>query len=83
MAERLDEFEFRGRGGHPMYPWTEWFDGNIWKLTEGEDYNSTKPNNMRAQIYVAAVRHGLRAHVAIVDGGKAIVCQAYPKADKP
>ena len=83
MAERLDEFEFRSRGGaHFKYPWQEWFDGKIWKIHASVDFR-TNTFCMRAQIYVQAARHGLRVHVNIVDEGKAIVFRTYPKADKP
>ena len=81
MAERLNKFEFR-RGCRGKYPWKDWFDGSIWKIVEGTDYTHATIK-MRTHIHGQAGRKGLRACTAIVDDGKAIVFQAYPKADKP
>lgn len=43
MAVRLKEFDFKSASkltAAPKgeYPWDQWFDGDIWLLTEGEDF---------------------------------------------
>lgn len=62
MAEKLRTFDF----GKPseitssdkrLYPWEQWFDGDIWQLTEGDDF-STHPLMMERIIRTRAVnRH--------------------------
>jgi hypothetical protein len=49
MAERLRSFDFTAQSeitttrkrGRRRYPWAEWFDGDIWKITQGEDFDSS------------------------------------------
>jgi hypothetical protein len=41
MAEKLKSFDFnvpKKKGPKPVYHWDEWFDGDIWQLTHGEDF---------------------------------------------
>lgn len=38
MAERVNSFP---PSKQTSYPWSDWFDGSIWKLTQGEDFTST------------------------------------------
>lgn len=44
MAERLRAFDFTKpseitASEKASYPWDEWFDGDIWKITQGEDFD--------------------------------------------
>lgn len=44
MAVKLKEFDFKSASKLTIapkgeYPWDKWFDGDIWLLTEGEDFN--------------------------------------------
>ena len=44
MAEKLKEFDFKAASKLTTspkgeYPWDDWFDGDIWLLTEGEDFH--------------------------------------------
>ena len=49
MAERLRSFDFTAQSaitsaeskGRNRYPWTDWFDGDIWKITQGEDFDTS------------------------------------------
>ncbi len=79
MAERLDDFTFRGAGG-ALYPWDEWFDGSIWRLVKGVDYLVATPT-MRSNIYNEAVRRGLKARTGETEGG--LVVQAYTSGGAP
>lgn len=43
MAEKLKEFDFKSASKLTVsakgeYPWEEWFDGDVWLLTAGEDF---------------------------------------------
>lgn len=59
------------------YPWSEWFDGRIWQLFPGTDFDST-PLMMERVIRGTAVRK--RYSVKIRHDGDSIVLQAVPKA---
>ena len=48
------------------YPWDEWFDGEVWELTPGEDFTSLK--TIRSGIYEAAVARGCRVSTRQKDG---------------
>jgi hypothetical protein len=46
MATKLRDFDFTHQskltpsGGKDSYPWDDWFDGDIWQITYGEDFDS-------------------------------------------
>ena len=46
MATKLKDFDFTHQskltpsGGKDSYPWDDWFDGDIWQITYGEDFDS-------------------------------------------
>ena len=48
MAERLRQFDFSAQSaitsaeskGRNRYPWSDWFDGDIWKIDAGRDFNT-------------------------------------------
>lgn len=64
MAERVDKIP--GRPGEPRngrYPWDEWFDGSIWELVQGKDFDS-KIATMRQGIDRAATRRGFPVRIA-------------------
>ena len=56
MAERLENYKFRGI---KEYPWDDWCDGSIWKIFRGEDYD-VLPSSMRAQLGVRAKKLGMK-----------------------
>jgi hypothetical protein len=44
MAEKLTRFDWTApsrltEGEKAVYPWDEWLDGDIWQLTQGEDFD--------------------------------------------
>jgi hypothetical protein len=72
MAERLRSFDFTAQSaitsaeskGRNRYPWDEWFDGDIWKLTQGEDFD-TSPLMMERIIRTRASSKTQRAKVTL------------------
>jgi len=73
MAEVVDKLpdDARGRPAHD-YPWDQWLDGRVWKLTEGVDIESAKRFASTAR--VTAKRLGFK--VATRRRGKDIYIQA-------
>lgn len=62
MAERLVEMPER-KG---TYPWHDWSDGSVWKITRGEDF-SAKLESMRTQLYGRARDMGKVLELADID----------------
>jgi len=38
MAEIVKKYDFPPTRSRNKYPWTEWLDGRIWALKQGEDF---------------------------------------------
>jgi hypothetical protein len=72
MAERLRSFDFTAQSaitsaeskGRNRYPWTEWFDGDIWKITQGQDFQ-TSPLMMERIIRTRASNKNHKAKVRL------------------
>jgi hypothetical protein len=67
MAEKLRSFDFDKPSDitsseKRLYPWDQWFDGDIWKLTEGEDFG-THPLMMERIIRTRAVNRGAKVRL--------------------
>ncbi len=77
MAEVLDNFEWRKRRG--KYPWDQWFDGRIWKVIQGEDFD-VAVNSMRAAIYQNAKNNGLNTKITVSQKDGSVIFQATPKS---
>jgi hypothetical protein len=62
-----------------MYPWNDWFDGQTWKLTWGQDFLSPSVSKFRDQVkYVARVREvAVRTRIK----GDSLYIQAYEIPD--
>lgn len=71
MAEELSEFQFDT--GVSMYPWAEWLDGKIYKLTKGEDYKS-QTDSFRSTAQEHARKRGKVLRTKVTENG--IVIQA-------
>jgi hypothetical protein len=73
MSERVEGATLppRKRGKEPKgrerYPFEQWFDGAVWRLRRGEDFDVT-PTSMRGAIYGAAKRRGYKVETRIVSG---------------
>lgn len=72
MARRV-EYNFSENGR--IYPWDDWFDGDIWELREGTDFN-TPLAGFRATTYGQAKRYGKRVRTSNPKEG-VLVIQAY------
>lgn len=75
MAERLESFQFVGVG-RPMYPWTEWMDGSIWRIRRGVDFTCSIPS-MRSSLIQRARRYGVKVRTTAEAGSDLIVFQFY------
>jgi hypothetical protein len=72
MAERLRSFDFTAQSaitsaeskGRNRYPWDDWFDGDIWKITRGEDFDA-EPLMMERIIRTRASNKNHRAKVTL------------------
>lgn len=75
MAQKLEEFDFTAsRGGAQKYPWKDWMNGEIYRVTEGEDFE-VAARNFRTSLFNAAKRHDLKVRTKQEEG--AVVFQFY------
>ena len=72
MAERLDDFEWSRAG--KKYPWDQWFNGEVWKLTKGEDF-TIRVDSMITSAYQIAKKRGVRVRVRRIEDEQALVLQ--------
>jgi hypothetical protein len=72
MAEILDSFKFEGVGQPSHYRYDEWFDGQIWKLEQGVDFNC-QPSSLRQTFYSAARRKGLTIRASVLPNNDVVV----------
>jgi len=72
MAETLSEFTWPTRGAIAKYPWELWFDGRIWRLTRGTDFEN-RPVVFRTQALYAAKQRKVVISTAVV--GSAVILQ--------
>ena len=63
-----------GTGREEVYPWGEWLDGRVRKLTPGEDF-VTNVTGFRNVCHKAARRHGVKVATRMEDGS--FYLQAY------
>lgn len=64
MAEILENYDFRGQGRPNIYPFDEWFDGQVWKVYQGVDFNCTL-TSMRVTLRSAAKKRGIKMQTSI------------------
>jgi hypothetical protein len=67
MATKLNKFDFSAPSAittseKAVYPWTEWLDGDIWQLTEGEDFD-THPLMMERIVRTRATARGAKVRL--------------------
>lgn len=76
MAKELDAFpQTRGRiRGESKYPYDQWFNGKVWQLDAGEDFD-VKMSSFRSTIIAAAKDRGVKVRTAAVNDGKSLVVQ--------
>jgi hypothetical protein len=71
MAQTLPKFPepHASPGGVGKYPWRGpegWLNGQVWKITQGEDFE-LEPENMRMVVIARGHREGLRLRTAVRD----------------
>ena len=64
MAKIVDEMPGRSRAS--KYQWDEWFDGNVWLLIPGEDFESSV-EGFRSSAHNAAKRMGYELSTTVRD----------------
>lgn len=77
MARKVQELPSRSRSEN--YPYDEWFDGDIWEISQDEDFPKANVNSMRANLQGAAKRRGLKLTTRL--DGESIVFQASPNGN--
>ncbi len=72
MAERIDSMPEKNRSGASrLYPWEDWLDGSVWKLTAGEDFKCS-PAGLRS----LAAKRTESLTFLIRDDGQTVYLQA-------
>lgn len=64
MAEQLKEWPEWRVASRSKYPWDEWFDGNVWQLEQGRDFESS-PERMRQMVGMTARKRGLKVRTSV------------------
>tara|TARA_B100000427_G_scaffold229329_1_gene192598 strand:- start:1140 stop:1370 length:231 start_codon:yes stop_codon:yes gene_type:complete len=72
MAEILESFKFKEVGRGSRYPYDQWFDGQIWKLTHLVDFDC-QPSSLRQAFYSAARRKDLKIKVSLLSNNDVVV----------
>lgn len=62
MAEVLTEWPSIVRTRQSRYPWSDWTNGQIWKVKEGDDFESNLKTFVQG-LYAYGKRHGLKVEV--------------------
>lgn len=64
MARKVKDMP--ARNAKDRYNYADWFDGNIWELTKGEDFDITV-EGMRSSLHNAARRKGVMVTTRVRD----------------
>lgn len=70
-----------GAGRSEKYPFDEWFDGNIYELIEGEDFEA-KRSTMATVVHGAATKREMAVTTRLTKDGLAIQARPLTKEDK-
>jgi hypothetical protein len=88
MAKTIESFEFNSRTGAgakgAKYNYAELFNGKIWALVSGDDYDCPA-KGCQASLRAAGRRRGIKLRVGstMLDGKEAVVLQAIGAVDTP
>lgn len=80
MADRLAKPELLPirRSTWGRYKWDTWFDGAVWRLVVGEDFDDYL--SLRVSAYQAAARRGIKCSVLREEDGN-VLLQARKKRE--
>ena len=78
MAEIIESHDFRNGHGNQKYPWADWGNGEVWRITQGSDF-SVAPRVMQGQIKVRGTKEK-RKTVTNVQGD--VVVFAFQRHDE-
>lgn len=85
MPRVLDALPVANRGGSigrsEKYPFDEWFDGNVYELVEGEDFDS-KRSTMATVLHNAATKRDMIVATRMTQDGIAICARPLTKDDR-
>lgn len=79
MAEILEGFDFTKPQRTAKYPYDDWFNGQVWKLKQGVDFDITA-KNMQINLYAAASRYDLKLQTKL--RGDELIIQAVEWDDE-
>jgi hypothetical protein len=77
MAKTLDTFPDY-QSSQAKYPWSDWTDGQVWQIVQGEDF-TLSPKSMRMTIAARASTLGLRVRTTVQ--GNTVTFQFRAKDD--
>lgn len=77
MPEQVAELPANSAGRPPGSKYDQYFDGNVWKLTPGDD-GPAKIQIFRTSLYTAAKTRGFKLVTRVKDGF--LFVQATPRA---
>ena len=76
----INELKFPPRANEEKYPWDKWFDGSVWLLKQGEDFD-VDIESMRSAVYMAASRHGIKVRTHVPKQRTTMYIQKKAKQD--
>jgi hypothetical protein len=76
----LNELKFPPRANEEKYPWKKWFDGSVWLIKQGEDFD-VDIESMRSAIYMAASRHEVKVRTHVPKQRNSIYVQKLGKKE--
>jgi len=71
MAEKIESYKARHVGAKQVYPWDEWLDGSIWRLTHCEDFECSIVS-IGCYIRATAKKRGFKCSV-YVEGESVVI----------
>lgn len=81
MGERIGDFDFKyTRGRKNKYPWHEWTDGSVWRITQGVDFTCSL-QTMSQSLYHRAVRFPFTVQVH-KESETSLIFRFTPKEEK-
>ncbi len=78
MADVMESYVFGHGKRRNKYPWKLWFNGQIWRLTKGVDFD-VPVHVMRCGAYQKAKRDGIVLNIEV--DGECVILRAVVKAN--